>query len=171
MTGNWSWSEAEFSRSYMPEVCNGWLSSTTPRVGAELAQVGLTMFGETGAGNGDQLVTGILRERLPHVRIDILESREQCDNNECKFYISSAGSKWERFFTYCPWLNGFKATFFNSLIISKASSRKGVEYVGSIFNPAVWKYFICLHVEHLLEDLERMFPSMLPSHVWDVCMR
>ena len=82
MTGNWSWSEAEFSRSYMPEVCNGWLSLTTPRVGAELAQVGLTMFGETGAGNGDQLVTGILRERLPHVRIDILESREQCENTD-----------------------------------------------------------------------------------------
>ena len=74
MTGNWSWSEAEFSRSYMPEVCNGWLSVTTPKVGAELAQVGLSLFGESGVSNGDTLVTGVLRERLPHVRIDILES-------------------------------------------------------------------------------------------------
>ena len=131
MTGNWSWSEAEFSRSYMPEVCNGWLSVTTPKVGAELAQVGLSLFGESGA----------------------------------------SGSKWERFFTLCPWLNGFKATFFNSLIVSKTSSRKGVEYVGSIFSPAVWKYFICLHIEHLLDDLERLFPSMLPSYVWDACTR
>ena len=77
MTGNWSWSEAEFSRSYMPEVCNGWLSVTTPRVGAELAQVGLSLFGESGASNGDTLVTGVLRERLPHVRIDILESSKK----------------------------------------------------------------------------------------------
>ena len=47
----------------------------------------------------DQLVTGILRERLPHVKIDILESRERCENTESEFYCSSAGSIWERFFT------------------------------------------------------------------------
>ena len=67
-------------------------------------QVGLALYGETGAPHGDSLVTGLLRERLPHVRIEVL------------------GRGLERLVTLCPWLNSFKATFFNSLVVSKASS-------------------------------------------------
>ena len=40
VTGNWSYTRAEFGRDRMPAWCNGWLSITTPKVGAELAQVG-----------------------------------------------------------------------------------------------------------------------------------
>ena len=40
-----------------------------------------------------------------------------------------------RLFTYCSWLHMFKQTFYNDLIISKKSSRKGIQYVGDITNP------------------------------------
>ena len=43
VTGNWSYTRAEFGRDRMPAWCNGWLSITTPKVGAELAQVGTTL--------------------------------------------------------------------------------------------------------------------------------
>ena len=79
VTGNWSYTRAEFGRDRMPAWCNGWLSITMPKVGAELAQVdttlaflrnmmcgytvcpqvGLALYGETGAPHGDSLVTGL----------------------------------------------------------------------------------------------------------------
>ena len=44
VTGNWSYTRAEFGRERMPAWCNGWLSITTPKVGAELAQVDIKML-------------------------------------------------------------------------------------------------------------------------------
>ena len=108
-------------------------------------QVGLALYGETGAPHGDSLVTGLLRERLPHVRIEVL------------------GRGLERLVTLCPWLNSFKATFFNSLVVSKASSRGGVQYVGPVTSPAVWRYYLCLHLETTLAALADLDPGLAPG--------
>ena len=61
----------------MPAFCVGFLSLATPEVGAQLAQVGLTLYGESPRDITqieDSLVTGVLRERLPQLRIEMLEA-------------------------------------------------------------------------------------------------
>ena len=98
------------------------------------------------------MVTGILRERLPHVRIQLMESVD--------WWIS-----------WCPFLYQFKQTFFNSLIVSKKSSGGGVQYVGSVTNPGVWKYFLCIKTEAHLMGIENIFPNIVPSFVWNICAR
>jgi len=158
MTGNWSHSKEEWSRDFMPDFCVGFLSLTTPDVGAQLAQVGLELYGDSEtpiAQIEDSLITGVLRERLPHVRIEMMH----------------LGYRWERFFTWCGWLHMFKQTFFNDLIISKTSSRKNVQYVGSVTNPKVWKFFICVMVEGCLGWFETNFPTLVPSFLWNICSR
>ena len=158
MTGNWSHSKEEIEHDIMPDFCVGFLSLTTPDVGAQLAQVGLVMYGDSKTPITqieDSLITGILRERLPHIRIKMME----------------LGPRWERIFTWCPWLHVFKQTFMNDLIISKKSSRNNVEYVGGITNPNVWKFFLCLMVEGGLGIMEEKFPTLMPSFIWGVCAR
>ena len=76
-----------------------------------------------------------------------------------------------RLFTYCSWLHMFKQTFYNDLIISKKSSRKGVQYVGDITNPNVWRFFLCVMLEGGLEALETHAPWMMPSFLWNICAR
>ena len=112
----------------------------------------MEVYGETGAPHGDMLVTGILRERLPHVRIQLLESLD--------WWIS-----------WCPGLYQFKQTFFNSLIVSKKSSGGGVQYVGSVTSTGVWKYFLCIKTEGLLMGLESILPNSVPSFIWNICAR
>ena len=52
----------------------------------------------------------------------------------------------------------FKQTFYNDLIISKKSSRKGVQYVGEVTNPNVWRFFLCV----MLEGLHAVQHSSMP---------
>ena len=47
---------------------------------------------------------------------------------------------WEPLTTCCSWINFFKSTFFNSLVLSKHSSRAGVRYVGPVTDTRVWRY-------------------------------
>ena len=159
MRGNWSTSKEEFDRDWMPAFCVGFLSITTPEVGAKLAQVGLAVYGESPGPITqieDSLITGVLRERLPGLRLQMLEARPPFP--------------W-RLFSYCGWLHSFKSTFLNDLIISKKSSRKGIQYVGDIRNPNVWRFFLCQRVEVILEAIETIVPWKLPYNLWSVCAR
>ena len=76
MRGNWSTSKEEFDRDWMPAFCVGFLSLSTPEVGAKLAQTGLAVYGESPGPITqieDSLITGVLRERLPELRLEVLE--------------------------------------------------------------------------------------------------
>ena len=67
----------DFDRDWMPAFCVGFLSLATPEVGAQLAQVGLALYGESPRDITqieDSLVTGVLRERLPQLRLEMLEA-------------------------------------------------------------------------------------------------
>ena len=159
MTGNWSHSREDFDRDWMPAFCVGFLSLSTPEVGAKLAQAGLAVFGkklEAVTQIEDSLITGVLRERLPELRLQMLEVRPPFP--------------W-RLFQYCPWLHAFKSTFLNDLIISKKSSRKGVQYIGNISNLDVWRFYLCEGMEGALEAIEATVPWNMPSFMWSVCAR
>ena len=83
----------QWDRDWMPAFCVGFLSITQPELGAQLAQVGLhctalcctvlycnvlytvqvglALYGDAAEDITqieDSLITGVLRERLPHVR-------------------------------------------------------------------------------------------------------
>ena len=159
MTGNWSVSKEVFDRDVMPDFCIGFLYVTTPQVGAALTQVGLALYSETEVTQiEDSLITGVLRERLPQVTIQMLET-------------PGVPSLWQIFFTVCPWMNTFKQTFFNNMIRSKRSSRNNVHYVGPVTTPGVWRFFICLHLEGLFELVDLSAPGLVPSWMWDLCVR
>ena len=69
MTGNWSLGSEEWPRRTLPDFCVGFLSITTPGVAGQLLQAALQLYSETEVEQiEDSLITGILRERLPHIR-------------------------------------------------------------------------------------------------------
>ena len=159
MTGGWSESREDWQRDTLPTFCVGFLSLTTPRLGAQLAQVGLELYRdrETEVVQiEDSLITGVLRERLPQVRIEVLHSGQPL---------------WNSLTSHCPWTHMFKQTFFNDLVISKRSSRNNVHYVGSITNLQLWKFFLCVTVEGALEMAQSQVPSLVPDFLWSVCSR
>merc|ERR1719219_2333578 len=96
----------------------------------------------------DYLIAGVLRSRLASVEMDSL---------------------WQNYLSHCPWLVTAQQTFFNDLVKSKRSSRHNVQYVGSLTNWTVWRFFICLHIESLLESVEIRLPGIVPDLLWDVC--
>ena len=151
--GGWSYTKEEYPKDTLPLYCNGWMTRYSPKVAGELVQVGLELYSETGAAHGDFLVSGILRERLPHVRIEMM------------------GGWWHRMFLGCRRLNEIKATFFNYLVKSKTSSRGHIHYVGSVTNLHVWKYYLCLHLESHLMNAEKFIPQLIPSAAWNICSR
>jgi len=51
----------------------------------------------------------------------------------------AASDLWLAVFSHCPWLSLTKLTFSNHLVISKASSRKYVQYVGGITDTGLWR--------------------------------
>lgn len=142
MTGGWSESREDWQRDSLPTFCVGFLSLTTPALGAQLAQVGLQLYGERErevVQIEDSLITGVLRERLPHVRVEVL---------------STGHPIWNYLTSFCPWTHMFKQTFFNDLVISKKSSRNNVHYVGSVTNLQVWRFFLCIQLEGALMTLQ-----------------
>ena len=140
----------------MPDFCTGFLYVTRPSVGAALAQAGLEMFrnSEDIVITEDYLIAGVLRERLPHVRIERMETRHPV---------------WNTVALWCPVTNLFKQTFFNDFVLSKRSST--THYVGSITEPKVWKFFTCFTLEGALRALESISPSLVPQIIWDICSR
>ena len=159
MRGNWSLTKEELEVDILPDFCTGFLYVTTPQVGAALVQVGLVLYSQTEVVvTEDYLIAGVLRERLPDVSLEALET-------------GVTARMWQNFFSHCPWLTTVKQTFFNDLVVTKRSSRSGVQYVGHIFTPAVWRFFLCIHMEALLEMVEMKMAGIVPDYVWDVCVR
>merc|ERR1719347_235920 len=159
MTGNWSTSKEELEADIMPDFCCGFLYLTTPGVGTALVQAALIMYGDTEVVQiEDSLITGVLRERLPGVTIDSLET-------------GLLARLWLNVFSLCPWLTITKLTFSNNLVISKTSSRNNVQYVGSVTAPQVWRYYICLHLEVGLDWVQQAVPGIVPHFIWDICKR
>ena len=75
MSGNWSISKQQFDLDTMPDFCTGFLYVTTPKVGAQLVQVGHKLYSGTEVEQiEDSLITGVLRERLGGVVLDTLET-------------------------------------------------------------------------------------------------
>ena len=159
MTGAWSESRDDWERDSLPTFCVGFLSVSTPRLGAQLAQVGLELYRDREADVvqiEDSLITGVLRERLPHITIEVL---------------SRGHPVWNSVTSWCPITHFFKQTFFNDLVISKVSSRSNVHYVGSITNMHLWKFYLCVLMEGVLQILETHAPALLPHYLWTVCAR
>ena len=67
--------------------------------------------------------------------------------------------------------NFLKHYFLDPLVVRKTSDRSGVQYVGSLTEPGVWRFFLCLHVETALGAVEGLLGAALPDFVWDVCQR
>ena len=157
MTGRWAESEEDWARTTLPDFCVGWLTVISPSLGAQLAQVAHSLYKEAPGDNfhtSDSLITGVLRERLPHVRIERMEIRHPV---------------WNTVALLCPVTNLFKHTFFNDFVLSKRSST--THYVGSISDPKVWRFFICFTLEGALRALESMSPSLVPQIIWNICSR
>ena len=128
-----------------------------PGLGAQLAQVAHSLYREAEGDNfhtSDSLITGVLRERLPQVRIERMERRH---------WVWNTAALW------CPVTNLFKQTFFNDFVLSKRSST--THYVGSVTDLKVWKFFTCFTLEGPLRALESISPNLVPQFIWDICSR
>ena len=120
-----------------------------------LAQAGLAVFGEFQSEISlieDSLITGVLRQSLGDVELDMLGSKPL----------------WLHLLSHCPWLTVAKLTFFDPVVVSKTSDRSGVQYVGSVTQPQVWRFFLCLHLEVFLLSLENILDAGV---LWDLCKR
>jgi len=161
MRGNWSLTKDQLEADVLPDFCTGFLYVTVPMVGAALVQAGLEMYRdhEDIVITEDYLIAGVLRERLDNVEVESLRQDGLMD------------SAWQNYLSHCPWLVTARQTFFDDLVNSKSSSRHNVQYVGSLTNLRVWRFFICLHIESLLESVEVRFPGIVPDLFWDVCAR
>ena len=161
MLGNWSVPRSQLEADIIPDFCAGFLYSMTPALGARLAQAGSRVFGghsEDIVLIEDSLITGVLRQSLGDVDLDILvESRTRW--------------LWTDILSHCPWLTVAKMTFFDDLVIRKKSDRSGVQYVGSVWDANVWRFFLCLHIETALGSIENIFSMSIPNFIWDVCKR
>ena len=159
MTGNWSISKEQLDLDIHPDFCSGFLYLTTPLVGAALVQAGHQLYRDKEVEQiEDSLITGVLREALPDVRLQTLQN-------------GVLPHLWNKVFSHCPWLSLAKLSFSNDLVITKRSSRSNVQYVGSLTSPGVWRFFICLHLEFVLEHLEYFASGLVPSFIFDICKR
>jgi len=159
MRGNWSLTKEDLEDDIMPDFCSGFLYITSPRVGYKLVQAGMHMYPEKEVRIAeDYLVAGVLRQRLG-VPLDMIEGH------------SLTSKLWTSTLSHCPWMTTTKQTFFNDLVLRKNSARSNVQYVGTVTQPQVWRFFICLHLEAALEILETRAPGLIPDFIWDVCAR
>ena len=161
MLGNWSVPRSQMEADIIPDFCAGFLYSVSPVLGARLVQAGAKVFGghsEDIVLIEDSLITGVLRQSLGDVDLDILvDSRTRW--------------LWSDILSHCPWLTVAKMTFFDDLVIRKTSDRSGVQYVGSVWDASVWRFFLCLHIETVLGATEDIFSISIPNFIWDVCKR
>lgn len=161
MRGNWSLTKDQLEDDVLPDFCSGFLYVTKPQIGAALAQAGLHMYRDGSDDvviTEDYLIAGVLREKVPGLGVETLRTDRLTD------FI------WQNYLSHCPWLVTFRQTFFNDLVLSKKSSRSNVQYVGSLTNWKVWRFFICLNWEGVLEIVEHR-TGLVPDFLWDVCAR
>lgn len=161
MRGNWSLTKDQLDADILPDFCSGFLYVTRPEVGAGLAQAGLEMYrdSEDVVITEDYLIAGVLREKIPGVDVESLRTDRVTD------WV------WQKYLSHCPWLVTTRQTFFDDLVLSKKSSRNNVQYVGSLTNWRVWRFFLCLHFESILEIVETKVPGTVPDYIWDICTR
>ena len=155
MLGNWSADPAQLPQSRVPDFCAGFLYLVTPRTAVRLAQAGLAVFGEFQQEISlieDSLITGVLRQSLGELELGML----------------TGGPAWLPLLSHCPWLTIAKLTFFDPVVTSKTSDRSGVQYVGSVTDIKVWRFFLCLHLEVFLLALENFMDAGV---LWDLCKR
>ena len=160
MLGNWSAPEDQLGDDVVPDFCAGFMYLMTPATGSRLVQESVKMFGDYKDDVvliEDMLITGVLRDSLGDVDLEMLPS-------------TRLRWLWTQVLSHCPWLTVFKMTFFDELVIRKTSDRSGVQYVGSVTDLKVWKFFICLHVEVALINIDNLFGSV-PDFLWDICQR
>lgn len=161
MRGNWSLTKDQLEDDVLPDFCSGFLYVTKPQIGAALAQAGLHMYrySDDVVITEDYLIAGVLREKVPGLAVESLRSDRVTD------------LIWQNYLSHCPWLVTLRQTFFNDMVLSKKSSRSNVQYVGSMTNTKVWRFFICLHVESILEMVDLRMPGVVPDFMWDICSR
>lgn len=106
----------------------------------------------------DNMISGILREKIGNVGIDVLVKTDMT-------WI------WTKMLSHCPWLTGVRTIFFNELVIQKKSDRKNVEYVGSPLSLGAWKFFLCAHWENILMGFEKFLGIKIPQSFWMICIR
>ena len=158
MLGNWSADPAQLAQARVPDFCAGFLYLVTPRTAVRLAMAGIAVFGDFRPEISlieDSLITGVLRQSLADVELDMLGP-------------GLTNQVWLQLLSHCPWLTVAKLTFFDPAVISKTSDRSGVQYVGSVTQPAVWRFFLCLHLEVVLLAVENILD---PGALWDLCKR
>ena len=158
MLGNWSVPRSQLAADTVPDFCAGFLYAVTPQLGARLVRAAAAVFGELEEEVvliEDSLITGLLRQRLGDVGLGSL----------------ALGPVWTSLLSHCPWLTVARTTFLDPLVVRKTSDRSGVQYVGSLTEPGVWRFFLCLHVETALGAVEGLLGATLPDFVWDVCQR
>ena len=91
--------------------------------------MGLALYGDSAEDVTlieDSLITGVLRERLPHVRCRSRRHQETLLALLCRLEVLAVRPLPWRLFSWFSLGHLFKETFFNDLIISKRSSRGGV---------------------------------------------
>ena len=158
MLGNWTADPAQLAQARVPDFCAGFLYLVTPRTAVRLAMAGIAVFGDFRPEISlieDSLITGVLRQSLADVELDMLGP-------------GLTNQVWLQLLSHCPWLTVAKLTFFDPAVISKTSDRSGVQYVGSVTQPAVWRFFLCLHLEVVLLAVENILD---PGALWDICKR
>ena len=77
----------------------------------------------------------------------------------------------ETVLSQCYWLQYTQNTFLNHLVKSKVSSRKQVPYVGSVWNTQLWRTYLCVHLEMILEYVEAVAPNSVPHFIFNICER
>jgi len=161
MRGNWSLTKEQLELDTLPDFCSGFLYVTKPNIGAALTQAGMQLYQdrEEVVITEDYLIAGVLREQLPGVDVETLR------------YDRMTDILWQKYLSHCPWLVTFRQTFFNDLVKSKRSSRNNVQYVGGLTNWRVWRFFLCLHLESVLEIVDSKMAGIVPDYLWDICSR
>jgi len=163
MSGNWSISIEQVDNDYHPDFCAGFLYLTTPSVGAELVQAGLSTYGNKEVEQiEDGLITGQLREKLDNV---VITSLSAITTSSWSSYI------WVSILSHCPLFSMAKLTFGNELVVTKYSSRGNVMYVGPVTNHHLWRYYACLNLEYVLEVTEDFIPEYIQNFFFDFCKR
>jgi len=156
ISGKWTFQSRDHDHqlALIPNMCFGWFFITTPEVGLALAiasahykdtQKVLVMEGLV----EDCYITGVLRERLPWVKLNAIETGPL--------------GRLANIVSHCPILSVFKNVFLNGIVLEKGSSN--VAYVNSP------RFFVCMMLDMLLQSLEKIHPALTPAYMWTICDR
>jgi len=146
--------DPEHQLAIFPDFCPGWLYITTPEVGLGLAIVAahdkniqkVLAAEET---IEDVFITGVIRERLPWVKLSVLET--------------GPAGQLVNIASHFPLLTVVKLVLLNGIVLEKGSGN--VSYINSP------RFLICTMLETVLEKVEKIHPLLTPAYIWDICDR